>query len=349
MPAARIGLKPTLVTRLRGDPGREDDRDRQRQVGEAGLDRAVAEHLLHVERDEEEHREERGADQDPDHVGAGDRAQAEDREGHERRPRAALDRDEGGEQDHRGGERCRSSGPSPSRRRSASSRAKTRAERPSGDRRPRRRRRSGGPRPRRGVSAIRLGAIAAAAIPIGTLTQSTHSQPRPSVRTPPSRTPAAPPEPATAPQTPSALLRSAPSRKVVVTIESAAGERIAAPRPCTARAAISWPGVGREPARQRGEREEDQAEHEDAPAPEQVGQPPAQQQEAAEGEDVGVDDPGQVALGEVERFADRRQRHVDDRGVEDDDELRRRRAGPARSSACRGPRRRRSSGDLHLG
>ena len=92
-------------------------------------------------------------------------------------------------------------------------------------------------------SAIRRGASAAAAIPIGTLTQSTHSQPRYSVRTPPRRTPAAPPEPATAPQIPSALLRSAPSRKVVATIESAAGERIAAPRPCTARAATSCPEV----------------------------------------------------------------------------------------------------------
>ena len=81
------------------------------------------------------------------------------------------------------------------------------------------------------LSAISDGAIAAAAMPIGTLTQSTHSQPIPSVRTPPRRTPAAPPEPATAPQMPSALLRSAPSLKVVATIESAAGESRAAPRP----------------------------------------------------------------------------------------------------------------------
>ncbi|OJU83561.1 MAG: hypothetical protein BGO11_04925 [Solirubrobacterales bacterium 70-9] len=62
-----------------------------------------------------------------------------------------------------------------------------------------------------------------------------------SVSTPPSSTPAAPPEPATAPHTPSALLRSAPSLKVTATIERAAGERIAAPSPWTARAAISWP------------------------------------------------------------------------------------------------------------
>ena len=81
------------------------------------------------------------------------------------------------------------------------------------------------------LSPISDGAMAAAPMPIGTLTHRTHSQPRYSVRTPPSRTPAAPPDPATAPQTPSALLRSEPSRKVVVMIESAAGERSAAPRP----------------------------------------------------------------------------------------------------------------------
>src|SRR4051794_1872918 len=91
------------------------------------------------------------------------------------------------------------------------------------------------------LSATSIGVSAAAARPIGTLTNSTHSQPSESVRIPPKRTPAAPPAPATAPQTPSALLRSAPSAKVVVTIDSAAGEMIAAPRPWTARAVISQP------------------------------------------------------------------------------------------------------------
>ena len=58
---------------------------------------------------------------------------------------------------------------------------------------------------------------------------------------PPSSTPTAAPLPPIAPQIPSALFRSEPSSNVVVMIESAAGERIAAPRPCTARAAISMP------------------------------------------------------------------------------------------------------------
>ena len=85
------------------------------------------------------------------------------------------------------------------------------------------------------------GARNAAMSPIGTLTNSTQRQLRPLVRIPPSSTPAAPPAPATAPQIPSARLRSEPSANVVVMIDSAAGETIAAPSPCTARATISQP------------------------------------------------------------------------------------------------------------
>ncbi len=89
------------------------------------------------------------------------------------------------------------------------------------------------------LSSNSSGASTAAMRPIGTFTNSTQRQLSPLVRIPPSSTPAAPPAPATAPQMPSARLRSAPSEKVVVMIESAAGETIAAPRPWIARAAIS--------------------------------------------------------------------------------------------------------------
>ena len=91
------------------------------------------------------------------------------------------------------------------------------------------------------LSGTRATASAKTSTPTGTLTQKIHSQPRYFVRIPPKRTPAAAPEPPSAPQIPSALFRSAPSRKVVVTIDSAAGEMIAAPRPCTARALIKTP------------------------------------------------------------------------------------------------------------
>ena len=41
-------LVAELGDELRGDPGRGHDHQRQRQVGEPGVDRAVAEHLLHI-------------------------------------------------------------------------------------------------------------------------------------------------------------------------------------------------------------------------------------------------------------------------------------------------------------
>ena len=59
------------------------------------------------------------------------------------------------------------------------------------------------------------------------------------MKTPPISTPAAAPNPPTAPQTPSAMLRSLPSEKVVIRIDRAAGAMIAAPRPWSARAPIS--------------------------------------------------------------------------------------------------------------
>ena len=77
--------------------------------------------------------------------------------------------------------------------------------------------------------------------PTGTFTKKIHSQPAYFVRMPPNRTPAAAPLPPIAPQIPSALLRSEPSSKVVMMIESVAGEMIAAPSPCMTRAAISTP------------------------------------------------------------------------------------------------------------
>ena len=52
--------------------------------------------------------------------------------------------------------------------------------------------------------------------------------------------------------------------------------------------------------------------------PTQVAEPSRQQQQAAEGDHVGVDDPGQLALAEAEIVLDRRQGDVDDRRVEDD-------------------------------
>ena len=63
--------------------------------------------------------------------------------------------------------------------------------------------------------------------PIGALMKKIHCQPAYSVRTPPSNTPIAAPEPAIPPRMPSALLRSEPSANVTETMENTDGERIA--------------------------------------------------------------------------------------------------------------------------
>ena len=184
-----------------------------------------------------------------DDVGAGERPLAEDRERDERRLRAQLDRDERGEQRERDGAEAERLAREPARVVGVDERVDEQ-------------RQAGGHRDGAGDVEVARAVVAAlgqqarredaaAARPIGTLTNSTHSQPAYSVSMPPSSTPAAPPEPATAPQTPSALLRSAPSANITVTSDSAAGESSAAPRPWTARAAISRPGEwrGRRPAR----------------------------------------------------------------------------------------------------
>ena len=55
--------------------------------------------------------------------------------------------------------------------------------------------------------------------------------------------------------------------------------------------------------------------------PQQVAQPAGEQQEAAEGQQVGVDHPGQRGLREAEVGLDRRQRHVHDALVQDDHQV----------------------------
>src|ERR671937_3136302 len=155
----------------------------------------------------------------------------------------------------------------------------------------------------------------------GTFTNSTQRQPGPSVSRPPKRTPAAPPIPETAAQTPRAVLRSRAARNVLVSVDSAAGESMAAHEALgESRADQQRFGVG-QAADQRGSGEHDQAGDEHAAAPEQIGHPAAEEQEAAVGEDVAVDHPLQALLAEAKVTFDRRQGDVEDRGVEHVHEL----------------------------
>ena len=155
-------------------------------------------------------------------------------------------------------------------------------------------------------------------MPIGMLTRKIQCQLSVSVRTPPSSTPIVPPPEATKPKTPIAFARSAGSVKSVIISESATAEATAPPTPCTARAAISMPCEVARPQHERGDREEGDPGQEEPPVAEQVAEPAAEQQEAAEGEQVRVHDPRERGLGEAEIVPDRRQRDVHDRRVEDD-------------------------------
>ena len=88
------------------------------------------------------------------------------------------------------------------------------------------------------------------------------------------------------------------------------------------RAADDEPGRGRrQAAGHGGDGEEHRAAEEDPLVAQQVAEPAAQQQEAAEGQQVGVDDPGQRRLAEAEVVADRRQRDVHDALVEHDHQV----------------------------
>jgi hypothetical protein len=66
----------------------------------------------------------------------------------------------------------------------------------------------------------------------------------------------------------------------------------------------------RKPARGGRDREQRHPDQEHAPAPDQIADPPGEEQEASVADQIAVDNPGQVLLGEVERALDRRKRDV---------------------------------------
>ena len=134
--------------------------------------------------------------------------------------------------------------------------------------------------------------------------------------------PTAQPPIAIAAQTPSAFARSAPSAKVVEMIDERRGrderraealERAESDQHPLARSAS--------PFSSEATVKIDEPDQEEPLAAEEVAGAAAEQQEPAEDERVGVDDPLQVGLGQPEIGLDRRQRDVHDRRVEHDHEL----------------------------
>ena len=130
-----------------------------------------------------------------------------------------------------------------------------------------------------------------------------------------------PPE-ETAPKSASARSRAGSSGALVVSRASTPGAAIAAPTP--------WSGAGgheplgrlRQPAEERGEREDGDAAEEQPAAAEDVAEPAAEQQQAAEGEGEGVQHPGEGSRAEAQVGVDLGERDVHDRRVEDEHQLR---------------------------
>ena len=96
-----------------------------------------------------------------------------------------------------------------------------------------------------------------------------------------------------------------------------------------------------EPAGERGDREEDDAQHEDPLAAEEVGERAGGQDAGRQRERVGVDHPLEVGERRVERPLDRRQGDVDDRDVQQQHES-------GRTDGHERPRLPLHGGNLHL-
>ena len=97
---------------------------------------------------------------------------------------------------------------------------------------------------------------------------------------------------------------------------SVIGVRIAAPRPMTARAAMTWPAVAKRPRRRR--RRTAPGRRAAACGAEPVAERAHRQQQAGEDEDVRVDEPLQLVGAGVQFGGQRGQGDVEDRGVEAD-------------------------------
>ena len=91
---------------------------------------------------------------------------------------------------------------------------------------------------------------------------------------------------------------------------------MAAPRPCTARAAIRMIGRRRQRAAERGYREDAEARHEDSLGAQAIAQGAGGQDECGKRDGVGRDHPLQLGHAAAQRRADAVQRGVDDGDVE---------------------------------
>jgi hypothetical protein len=158
-------------------------------------------------------------------------------------------------------------------------------------------------------------------MPTGTLMKKTQRQPGPPVSRPLAITPIDADVPPAAPKIPSARVppgtfweRHGQDRQ-----RRRGHQRGAEPLDASRR--DDRPRRSPQPRGERGAREQHQPGHQHPAAADQVGHPPAQEQESSQHQGVGDDQPLLRALGEPELALDGRQCHVHDRHVQHDHEL----------------------------
>ena len=168
-------------------------------------------------------------------------------------------------------------------------------------------------------SRSRRGAIARTSAASGTLIQKMPRHDHTSVRTAPRAGPTTAPSAPVAPVIPMTVDRLL-AGKSGSTTAIAVARMIAPPTPWSTREAISAPGVRRERAQHRPDDEDRDAGKEEPFAPVAVGVAPGDEQQCGDGDRVARDDPTERRLGHVEVVADRGERDVDRRDVDDDEE-----------------------------
>ena len=124
--------------------------------------------------------------------------------------------------------------------------------------------------------------------------------------------------PVQAVQVPIAAPRSSPLKTTVI-VASAAGVSSAPATPCSARAKISASALHASAHRSRGQPERAEADQEDPLAAEEVAERAADEDQRAERQEIGVDDPLLEREAAAEVVLDRGQRDVDDRPVDEHD------------------------------
>ena len=151
-------------------------------------------------------------------------------------------------------------------------------------------------------------------------TQKIPRQPTVSTSAPPTSGPRAMLMPTTPPQTPIARARSAGLVKVFVMMDMATGLSIEPPTACIIRNSTSQPSPGARLQSSEPSVNDRQAGLEGPAAADPVGGGAGQHQEAGQHQGVRVDGPLQAGNRRVQVVLDGRQRDVDDRAVQADDE-----------------------------